>query len=139
MKLGTAVVATWIAGAGLVGCAADQTITMTPSNAVSAATANIAVRKSGDGNTRVDVKVRHLAPPERISKDAQTYIVWLRSLEGDKPPQNVGAMKVDDDLRGSLETTTPLRSFDIFITPETSATASVPSGPSVLEAQIRQP
>ena len=61
-------------------------------------------------------------------------MVWVQPSGG--APQNMGALKVDEDLRGTLATVTPLKSFDVFITLETSATVQEPSAENVLSASI---
>jgi hypothetical protein len=87
-----------------------------------------------NGNTQLRVFVRHLARPEKVRPDATTYVVWLQPPGG--APQNMGALAVDEDLRGSLTTVTPLKSFDVFITLERTATVQEPSAENVLSASI---
>ncbi|HEU5059182.1 MAG TPA: hypothetical protein VFU21_21765 [Kofleriaceae bacterium] len=86
------------------------------------------------GNTQLRIFVRHLARPEKVRPDATTYVVWLQPPG--EPPQNMGALKVDEDLRGSLTTVTPLRTFDVFITLERSPTVRAPTARNVLSASI---
>ena len=75
------------------------------------------------------------APPEKVSSEATTYVVWVRPGAGGRS-QNLGALKVDGDLRGTLSTVTPMRSFDLFITAERSPTVSLPSARNLLSASI---
>jgi hypothetical protein len=79
--------------------------------------------------------VKHLAEPERIDKDAKEYVVWV-TPEGSDVATNVGALKVDDDLRGKLETTVPYEKFTVKITPEKNRVAVAPTGPTVIEKSI---
>jgi hypothetical protein len=96
------------------------------------------VRVSEDANKNTDlaIEVKHLAPPERISADAKTYVVWLTPIDQSTGPQNVGALSVDRSLNGKLQTSTPLRSFDLFVTAEPSATTSEPSGEKMFWTQV---
>jgi hypothetical protein len=88
--------------------------------------------KSGDnGNTLVEVDVKHLAHPKAVNPDADTYVVWAQEGDGG-PVQNLGALQVDKNLEGKLKTVTPLKHFSLFITPEPSATADTPSGAKTL-------
>lgn len=87
-----------------------------------------------NGNTRLRVHVRHLAKPDKVRRGATTYVVWVQPAGG--VPQNMGALKVDGDLRGTLVTVTPLKSFDVFITLEQSATVQEPTADNLLSASI---
>jgi hypothetical protein len=80
--------------------------------------------------------VKHLAPPERVSSGAVVYVVWARALDGAGTPQNIGALKLSDDLRGTLHAVTPLRAFDLVVTAEASSTAAAPTSPAILSARI---
>src|SRR4051812_26268756 len=91
------VTATLLSGATLTGCAAKESVAMSASNKVPAATGQIDVHSDRAGNTRVDVKVKHLAPPENVVPKATSYVVWVKSLEGNRPPENVGALRVNDN------------------------------------------
>jgi hypothetical protein len=116
----------------LVGCAGPQKLT---GSAVSPAAAGTVKAKLDDnGNTSVEVRVEHLAPPERVSPGATAYVVWIIA-EG-APAVNVGELKVNTDLEGSLNTVTPQHAFTLKITAESSATASSPAGPVVLSGSV---
>jgi len=108
-----------IAAAGVLGgaCAgASPEVRMVSSPDIPAAEGVVRATSGANGNTRLHIFVRHLAKPEKVRPDATTYVVWVQPAGG--LPQNMGALKVDEDLRGSLETITPLKSFDVFITLE---------------------
>jgi hypothetical protein len=53
-------------------------------------------------------------------------------------PQNVGVLKVGDDRKGELETTTPYSQFQIFITAEPNPTASAPTSNRLMSASVRK-
>jgi hypothetical protein len=95
--------------------------------ASTAAQGTVEATEVENGNTRVDVRVRHLAPPDKVAPEATTYVVWARAKVGESKPQNLGALKVNDDREGRLETVTPLRSFDVMVTPESSSEISAPA------------
>jgi hypothetical protein len=125
-----------LALAGLVGCGSStQHIRMASSPDIPAAQGTLQARETGNGNTALEVDVRHLAPPERVTPGATTYVVWVRN-DANNEVQNVGALRVDANLDGSLKTTTPLRSFHVFITAETVPTATVPRGQELLLANV---
>ena len=101
---------------------------------IPAAQGTIRATPGENGNTRLRVSVRHLAPPKKVRADATTYVVWVQAAGG--APQNMGALKVDEDLRGTLTTVTPLTSFEVFITLENAATVQEPSAGNLLSASV---
>ncbi|RZA08858.1 MAG: hypothetical protein EOP11_03580 [Proteobacteria bacterium] len=82
------------------------------------------------------LKVEHLARPEALGTEAKTYVVWVQDSATGEHVQNLGALKVNDSLKGSIRALTPLKRFDIFVTPEPMATAESPSGERVLWSTI---
>jgi hypothetical protein len=103
-------------------------------SAAPAAEGTVRALPGPNGNTHIDVLVRHLAPPEKVFPAAKVYVVWVQAPGG--PPQNVGALRLDDDLTGRLSTVTPLQAFTLVVTPEQSPVETVPQGPRVLTAQV---
>lgn len=122
--------------AALAGACAGPSpeVRMVTSPDIPAAEGVVRATAGENGNTQLRVFVRHLAPPEKVRPDATTYVVWVQPPDG--PPQNMGALAVDADLRGSLTTVTPLRSFDVFITLERSPTVTAPSARNLLSASV---
>jgi hypothetical protein len=118
------------------GCAGPQ-VRMTVTEEMPAAEGRVKVGEADNENTALEVTVEHLAAPEKIAPEATTYVVWALAT-GTDSAQNLGALRVDDDLKGSLETVTPLRAFEVFITAEASATARSPSTPRLLTASVER-
>jgi hypothetical protein len=120
---------------GLFGCA--TTAPLRASTAVPAAEGHVKVAAGDNGNTKLDINVKHLARPDKLAAGATSFVVWARSpMELSAPPQNLGALRVNDDLEGSLQTVTPLKQLDLTITPEMSPAASAPTGAPVMTAHI---
>ena len=93
------------------------------------------VAKEGDsGNTDLEVKVEHLPAPAEVARNASTYIVWIHPRNGDL--QNVGALKLDDDQEGELDTTTPHRRFTVTVTPEASTDAMYPTNEAIFTTEV---
>lgn len=87
-----------------------------------------------NGNTVVKVRVKHLSSPEKVAADASVYVVWIQPRNGEI--QNVGALQVDDDLVGKLDTTTPHRAFTLTVTPEPSARMAAPTHKAVFTTEV---
>jgi hypothetical protein len=123
-----AMIAIWPFGGG-------KDYNMTASSQVPAASGTVKVTQNKDnGNTQVDLKVRHLAKPGSLTPPASTYIVWIRTRGGDAVKQ--AAIGVDNDLNGELKLATVSKDFDLFITAEGGEFVTAPSGPQVLSVHI---
>jgi hypothetical protein len=85
-------------------------------------------------NTEIEVQVKHLSDPARVASDATVYVVWIHPRNAEI--QNVGALKVDADLVGKLNTSTPHRTFTLTVTPEPSPRMAAPTHRAVFTAEI---
>ncbi|HWU86016.1 MAG TPA: hypothetical protein VN253_02025 [Kofleriaceae bacterium] len=129
-------------GLGLAACSRTRPPKPFPfelSSITPAATGEVAVTAGPNGNTKLAIEVKHLAPPARVKQGAMVYVVWATELASQATAQNLGALRVDANLEGKLTTVTPLHNFDLHITPEPSPTVEVPSGPVVLKVRISRP
>ena len=135
MKFHLRVLLAAIAGAGyLSGCSlflGDATPKMSVSPTIPAAESTVRFAKTTNDNTSIDLKVKHLAQPEKLTPPAQNYVVWVRSSKT-APPQNIGALSVDKNLTGTLQTVTSLHAFELFITGEASGQVQQPAGPPLM-------
>ena len=108
---------------------------MTPGIDVPAAAGRVKIQKDKDnGNTKVDIKVDHLARPSRLTPSADVYLVWIRPNGGEALKQ--GAIGVDKNLSGELKMETVSKDFDLFITAEQGDSATFPSNVEVLRTHV---
>lgn len=127
------------AAAALAGCAtfrSGDTARLNATTQLPSAEGTVTIDEAANDNTALALEVRHLAKPERLDPPASVYVVWTKS--GSADPQNVGALQVDDNLNGRLNTVTPHKSFDLFITAEGSGAAQEPSGDRLLWTTINR-
>jgi hypothetical protein len=108
---------------------------MTAASIVPGARAEVAISKDKNGNTKLKMRVQHLANLENLTPRAAAYVVWLQERGGNS--ENQGQLKMDKNLKATFETVTPLKSFDVFVTAEQEVRAKGPSGPEVLRATIQ--
>jgi hypothetical protein len=120
--------------ANLTIASASHKYKLNASSIVPATTGEIEVKKDKNGNTALDVKVKHLAKPENLTPPQTTYMVWIQKPGGD--PENQGQLKVNNKLEGEFKSVTPYKSFQMFVTGETNPNITAPSGPEVLRGQI---
>ena len=111
-------------------------IVMSSSPSVPAAKGVIHATHDSNKNTKLEMSVHYLAQPGSLTPSAAAYVVWLQP-ENDSP-QNKGELKIGKDRDGSLTIVTPLKRFEIYVTPEQSAQATAPTGEHVLSANVSQ-
>ncbi len=108
---------------------------MTSGAMVPAATGTVKVQKDkNNGNTRLDIKVDHLANPSGLTPSENTYIVWIRPNGADAVKE--GAIQVNHNLSGEIKVVTVSKNFEVLITAEQSNSVNVPSNTDVLRAHV---
>ena len=118
----------WPFGAG------SKKISMTAAKEVPAAHGTVAVKTGRNGNTDVNITTKSLAQPSALTPPAETYVVWFQPP--DQSPKNMGALRVDNNLNGKLDTVAPYRQFKVFITAEKQQTVASPHGTKLLTANV---
>jgi hypothetical protein len=116
-----------------LGCGGHK-VQMNPTTSVPAAQGHADISHDDNGNTVVDLKVKHLARPENLSPPGTVYVVWFQP--NGQPAQNQGVLRVDSDLNGELKSTTPLKNFDIVVTAEPGPTVSAPTGAEIMRQHV---
>lgn len=100
------------------------------------ADAEIVAEANEDTNiSTLQVRIEHLAPPDRIQGDGKAYVVWYRKDSDDKW-NRVGTLHYEEDDRlGELAgASVPVARFELMITVEDAAEPESPS-PYVLFSQ----
>ncbi len=95
----------------------------------------VSTQQDENGNTQMSISVKHLAKPSLISPMASSYVVWIKP-SGARSFQNVGALRVNQDLEGTYQTSVPYQNFDLIVTPERSPMAQSPTGVTVLQKSV---
>jgi hypothetical protein len=109
-----------------------KTFKLKNASIVPGAAGEVKTGKDKNGNTKFSVAVKHLADPKQLTPPKSVYIVWIQSKDG--RPESQGMLKVNKNLEGKLESTTPNKLFDLWVTAEDDATIKSPSGPEVVRA-----
>ncbi len=118
------------------GCAGAPKQTMESSVENTSGQGTVSAKAGPNDNTQIEVRVKHLSEPARVASDASVYVVWIQPRNAEI--QNVGALKVDADLVGKLDTTTPHRTFTLTVTPEPSARMAAPTHGAVFTAEVNR-
>ena len=130
-----------ILGALQFGCSTIKSwgtspTSMNSASDVPASEGTVKATAGDNGNTRLAIRVKHLAPAYKVQTDATVYVVWLQQPE--RPIQNIGALTLSVNLVGSLDTESPYRRFSISITPEPGPQGQQPTHPPVFTANVNR-
>jgi hypothetical protein len=109
---------------------------LTASSVVPAARGKIDVEKDSNGNTKVKMEAEHLAEPGKLSPARSDYVVWFQEKGAEALTQ--GRLRIDKNLKGSFETSTPLKNFDVFVTAESDPSVKQPAGTEVFRTTVQQ-
>ena len=116
----------------MTSCASQGPLMLVASQDIPAAAGTVKVKGTDDGNSQIELEVQHLAFPEKVNPGATVYVVWVSGPEAGAEQHNMGALKVDDNLKGSLTTITPLKAFNLSVTAEPSQASTMPTGRMLL-------
>ena len=89
-----------------------------------------------NGNTEVEVQVKHMATPQSLTPAKQGYMVWVQPRG--KDPELLGALRVNSDLGGSLKSSTTYKDFEVLITAEDDAKPASPSSTVILKGNVER-
>lgn len=120
-----------MSGCAMFGIGGRGNTSLSTSPTLAAAEGSARFSATKNDNTRIALRVKHLAQPEKLTPPASNYVVWTRATKY-APAQNIGALIVDKNLAGKLDAETPLHSFELFITAEASGQVQQPSGQFLL-------
>lgn len=87
-----------------------------------------------NGNTEVEVQVKHLANAGKLTPAKQAYVVWVQGRG--KDPEPLGILRVNENLEGSVKATTTYKTFDIFLTAENNMQPDAPSSMVVRRGSV---
>lgn len=107
--------------------------TFLSSSIVPAAKGTVKVKKDGNNNYVIQIKLSNLAESTRLQPPKKTYVVWMET--NDNRTKNIGQVIsstgfMSKKLKGSMETVSSFRPHKIFITAEDDANIQYPSSAS---------
>lgn len=109
-----------------------------PSSVVPAAEGNVKVKKDDNNNYKVEVRLTHLAPADRLQPPRTAYVVWIETEQSGI--KNIGRLNsetgfLSGKLKAELTTVTPFKPTRLFITAEDDARITYPSALVVLSTE----
>ncbi|MBN1461705.1 MAG: hypothetical protein JXA57_19415 [Armatimonadetes bacterium] len=115
----------------LTGCAQKTGVGI--SYTVPAAEAEINTSQDSNGNTVVDLRVKHLSPPQNLSPARSMYVAWVETPDG--RTFNAGRLKINDNLEGQVRVVTPYPRFRLIISAEDDPLVIEPGYQRVMETE----
>jgi len=109
---------------------------LTNTGAAPAAEGKVITNNDRNGNTNVEVHVKHMATPQSLTPARQGYLVWVQPRG--KDAELLGTLRVNEDLEGSLKATTPYKDFEILVTAEDSLKPETPSSNVILKGTVER-
>ena len=109
---------------------------VTANSAVPAAKGEVSVDQDKNGNMQVHLSVEHLANPQNLTPTGSVYVVWLQ--DKNERAENKGQMKMDKNLKGTFDTVTSAKTFELFVTAEKDSNTKTPAGQEVLRTAVQQ-
>jgi len=101
-----------------------------------AAEGKIITDNDRNGNTGIEIHVKHMATPQSLTPARQGYLVWVQPRG--KDPELLGALRVNSDLEGSLKAATTYKDFEVIITAEDSMKPDTPSSAVILKGTVER-
>jgi hypothetical protein len=84
------------------------------------------MKEDKNNNSVVEVTAKNLASAERLNPPKNNYVVWI--VTEDNGIKNIGQLMNKNGNKSVLETTTPFKVKEIFITAEEQGNISLPRG-----------
>lgn len=119
-----------------IGC--SQKVNFPVSNVLPSADATAKIKKDKNKNYQIDLEVKNLTSPDRLSPPREMYVVWI---ETDKGTINLGQLKSSKSMfssarNASMRTTTPHKPSRFIITAEDKANNKEPGSQVILESSV---
>lgn len=113
-----------------------EKVTFLNSAVVPAAEGTVSIKQDKNNNYNIDLSVKNLADPSRLSPPRSMYVVWMETSQSGA--QNIGQLETSSKglsrmLTSSLQTVSPHKPTGFFITAEDDATGNYPGTTVVLK------
>jgi hypothetical protein len=121
----------------LAGCGGPLTYTPRATARAPEADATIVADVHRDQSmTNLNIRIQHLAPPDRIQAGGTTYVVWSRHNQA-MAWNRIGMLQYNPSSREAmLQATAPETLFDLQISVENNPTPGAPSPNVVLMQRV---
>ena len=95
-----------------------------------AATGQVTIKTNKNDNYSIDVSLKNLAPPDKLTPPREVYVVWVETESNGA--KNIGQINTSKKLKASLSTHVPFKPINVFITAEDNKNVQYPGNTVVL-------
>ena len=113
------------------GCAKQVNFSALPMARGGAAT--VKVDLTYDRNNTLEVKLSNVPDPSALKPEYTRYVLWAATPDRQQVI-NIGQLRVNENRTAQITTLTPLRSFVLFITAESTGDVHTPGPDTIFEA-----
>lgn len=124
-----------VLGLALLGGCGGGTVNFTGMQQFITADGEARWKEISGGAILVEIEMTNLPPPGRVAPGYTTYLVWFAPA-GRTPVVATTLAFDEDDRTGEASATNPTKKFDVLITAEKNAQATVPSQYNVARFQV---
>lgn len=118
--------------AAILVSACSKKIVFPVSEFVPAAEAVLNIDKDSNKNYEIELEVKNLAQPDRLTPARRHYVVWMVSKS--HGTINIGNLTINRKSNGELSTSTPYEPIRVFVTAEDDPKPVLPSTQVVLNS-----
>jgi len=93
------------------------------------------VKKDKENNYVINITANYLASAQRLSPPKTTYVVWMVTKENNTT--NIGQFNGENAKKSTLNTLTPFKPVEIFITAENEGDLTLPNGREISRVILR--
>lgn len=104
--------------------ACSKKVVFLTSSVVPAAEGYVQVKKDGNENYAITLKVSNLAEVDKMQPPRKTYVVWMETDRG--LTKNIGQLVSSKNLNANFETVTSFKPVKIFLTAENNENVQYP-------------
>ena len=104
--------------------ACSKKVVFLPSSVVPAAEGYVQVKKDGNENYAITLKVKNLAEVDKMQPPKKTFVVWMETDRG--LTRNIGQIVSSKNLNANFETVSSFRPVKIFLTAEDNENVQYP-------------
>lgn len=115
----------------ITSCA--QRVVFPDSASLPGADAVLKINENKNNNYELELEVKNIAKPNRLTPPRNNYIVWLETAS--HGTVNIGNLRVSDKNRASMVTVTPYKPIRVFISAEDRQDVIFPSSQIVLNSE----
>ena len=121
----------------LASCSSTKSVPFTTSTVSPGAEGTVKIKKDQNGNYSIDVNIKDLVDPGKLTPSSDTYVVWIETKESGT--KNIGQIQSSSGMfsgrKASITTVSNERPIKVFVTAEDDPKKELPGTQIVLTTE----